>query len=187
MYEFEKSDGETYAAKNILPEKIVDEKLNQLDQQLAEILKHDANERSLVVESVVRVTDYLQNFQAMLESVVNFLKTEVISQSEMQNCVLLQNFDTRQTSITYLRDQISTDRDSIDAIKQHGNDRHVFLLRRKITKEIRDIESRTQQLNQSKVASNIEVVEPTPVDNIARTIKGALRVQTNVRGAEDYG
>ncbi|KAH3717667.1 hypothetical protein DPMN_060462 [Dreissena polymorpha] len=105
----------------------------------------------------------------------------------MQNRVLLRNFDTRQTTITYLRDQISADRDNIDAIKQHGNDRHAFLLRRKITKEIRDIESRTQQLNQSKVASNIEVVEQTPVDNIVRTIKGALRVQTNVRGIEDYG
>ncbi|XP_052254782.1 uncharacterized protein LOC127860615 isoform X2 [Dreissena polymorpha] len=173
----------TNFAKKILPDGTVLEKLTEMEQQLAEILTQDANERSMVADSASSVTAYLQAVQAKLESAFNSLKTAVMSQCEMQTRILLQNIDMRQTTTTNLQDQISTDRDNIDSIKQHGNDKHDFLLRRQITKEIQDIESRIRELNQRKAASKIEVVEQTPVDNIVRTITGALRVQPSGGGA----
>ncbi|KAH3701008.1 hypothetical protein DPMN_075991 [Dreissena polymorpha] len=170
-------------SKKILPEGTVPENLTEMEQQLIEILTQDANERSMVADSASSVTAYLQAFQAKLESAFNSLSTAVMSQCEMQTRILLQNIDIRQTTSTDLRDQISTDRDNIDSIKQHGNDKHDFLLRRQITKEIQDIESRIRELNQRKAASKIEVVEQTAVDNIVHTINGALRIQTSDGGS----
>ncbi|KAH3700997.1 E3 ubiquitin-protein ligase TRIM33-like [Dreissena polymorpha] len=170
-------------SKKILPEGTVLENLTEMERQLAEILKQDANERSIVADSASRVTAYLQAVQAKLESAFNSLKIAVMSQCEMQTRIPLQNIDMRQTTITNLRDRISTNRDNIDSINRHGNDKHVFLLRREVTNDIQDIESRIRELNQRKAASKIEVVEQTTVDNIVRTITGALRVQPCGGGA----
>ncbi|KAH3701005.1 hypothetical protein DPMN_075988 [Dreissena polymorpha] len=137
----------------------------------------------MIADSASSVTAYLQAVQAKLDSAFNSLKTAVMSQCEMQTRILLQNIDMRQTTTTNLRDRISTDRDNIDSINRHGNDKHVFLLRREITNDIQDIESRIRKLNQRKAASKIEVVEKTTVDDIVRTITGALRVQPSGGGA----
>ncbi|KAH3701006.1 hypothetical protein DPMN_075989 [Dreissena polymorpha] len=137
----------------------------------------------MVADSASRVTAYPQAVQAKLESAFNSLKTAVMSQCEMQTRILLQKIDMRQTTTNNLQDQISTDRDNIDSIEQHENDKHDFLLRRQITKAIQDIESRIRELNQRNAWLKIEVVEQTAVDNIVQTIKGSLRVQPSGGGA----
>ncbi|KAH3717775.1 hypothetical protein DPMN_060571 [Dreissena polymorpha] len=168
---------EEYVKKTVDSNESIMAKLNEFQSQLQGIIAHEISQRAFVEENSKCVSNYLEIVHAKFESAFNTLQNELIVQSEQQTKDLLRKISNQETSAADLCDQVKRDQENMNAIKQHGQEKHIFLLSRKMSGTLKDIETKTQKLERQKTEQKIKVVERSSIDGIVRSISTALEVK----------
>ncbi|KAH3715581.1 hypothetical protein DPMN_058292 [Dreissena polymorpha] len=112
------------------------------------------------------------------ESAFNTLQTNLMSQCRTQTTDLLQIIQRQQTSAINLQKQIKSNQENITPIQKHGQEKHVFLLSRRMNENLNSIESSTRSLENNMALSTLNIVEHFSVSHIVNNILKALSITT---------
>ncbi|KAH3715577.1 hypothetical protein DPMN_058288 [Dreissena polymorpha] len=153
------------------------ERYIDLHKQLKNITQHEVNQEMLVSCTPERVQEYLQVVHAKLASAFNTLQTNLMSQCRTQTDDLLTIIRRQRASAVDLQKQIKSNQEKMTSIQKHGQEKHVFLLSRRMKTDLNGIESSTRALENNKTLSTLNIVEKCSVNEIINNIVKALLIQ----------